>query len=369
MVCLPLDDRAHKWRAQSDQIGEFRNKIIIQEADNHELKRALKSKLDEVSEMQIRRDLAEKKLSTAQKETALKQEELNRMVREYHEKEAEWERMQIKYNQEMKEMYSDNQSMREKFKDYSKNLLIGKIMNSPSVASSLGTSPGATPSSHGMSFQTAMGSPGGFSTSSTVMSSESSDVNELHQQVIDLRTALKRMAKRNYELRVLLSSNPSSASDVNKCENGLANASTLKPMWYVESLRRSNRSQLNGELAFPKFGSDMKELKLQEMRNKLLEFKYEVLKERCTTSIIPCTERIAKKPGWTRNLGDLLKKSAQEESMHQLDNTRRYRELRTQVEDFVRTFEDGNSCDGTFASFIAPHISKVSLLWVMLKFN
>src|SRR5699024_3919176 len=99
MTCAPLDDRAHKWRAQSDQIGEFRNKIITQEADITELKRALKGKMDETSEMQIRRDLAEKKLSSAQKDTTKLQEELDRLTKEYKDKEAEWDRTLNKYNQ------------------------------------------------------------------------------------------------------------------------------------------------------------------------------------------------------------------------------------------------------------------------------
>src|SRR5699024_1796486 len=89
--------------------------------------------------------------------------------------------------------------------------------------------------------------------------------------------------------------------------------------------------------SYPKFGCDIKELKLQEMRNKLIDFKYEVLKARCSSApILPATDGIVRKPGWTRNLGDLIRKGKTEVSLQEADHARRYRELKTQVEEFVK---------------------------------
>lgn len=406
---LPLDERAAKWRAQSDQMSEYRAKMATQEADIAELKRVLKTKLDEVSEMQIRRDLAEKKLASAVKETMGKQAEIERLLGEMREKEAEWERTANRYNAEMKEIYSENQLMKEKFKDIKQSALITKIMSSPSVQQSGGGSQGGALGQGGssslgntsllnMSFQTAMSSPGGYSSPTTVHSGSpsmtatsvggssvlglggvgfSGDVGELHETINALRQALKRMAKRNYDLRVLLSALPASSSStsfsstplstIDPLKTTMEKSSQLKPFWYVESLRKSRQRQAQYSSAeghnggFPKFGHDLKELKLAEMRNKLLDFKYTVMSDRCSRiPLLPETETIVKKPGWTRCLGDLLKKGAQEEALVRAEHGRRYRELKGQVEDFLKGFEEGYACEADYATFLAPHISKVS---------
>ena len=375
MHCAPLDDRALKWRAQSDQIGEFKNKIIVQDTDIAELKRALKAKIDEVSEMQIRRDLAEKKLSTAQKDTIKLQEDFDRLSQEYKEKEAEWEkynqREREKYNQEINELYSDRRLMKEKLKDYSKNSLIGKIMNA-SGTSSANLSVIQSPLS-GLAQSPITSTPiqythpitSGFSSSSIFTSQDSNDVMELQQQISDLRAALKRMTKRNQELRILLSSSPFSRSDFtgDQTEKVL-----IKPLWYMESLKRINLRQ-DGNTFTHKLGFDVQEVKklrLQDLRNKLLEFKYDVLKSRCNSSVLPNIDKITKKPGWTRSLGDLIRKGAQEDSLRQIELARKYRELKLQVEEFIKSFEEGYSCEASYTSFLAPHISKVSVSLVTL---
>lgn len=213
----------------------------------------------------------------------------------------------------------------------------------------------------------------------------SGDVAELHQTVVDLRQAMKRMARRNYDLRVLLSSsNSSSSSSSTSSSTDLKMSSTegqLKPFWYVESLRRSRQRQQQqqqqqytsledgtttaAEDCFPKFG-DRKELQLAEMRHKLLDFKYEVMRARCSggsLSSLPSPEALAAgqlKPGWTRSLGELLKRGAQEEALARLEVSRRYRQLKGAVEDLVKKgLEEGYACEADYATFLAPHISKV----------
>ncbi len=434
LTSLPLDERAQRWRAQSDQMGECRAKLATQEADIAELRRVLKSKLDEVSEMQIRRDLAEKRLALAVKESSGRQAEIDRLRAEMAEKEAELERTANRFNTEMREMVEFNQNMQEKFKDIKQSALMGKMMlaspgvvvasspgagggagagagtgtGSPSGPGSLGGGggqQGQNTSLLGMSFQTAVSSPGGFSSSGASVHSSSlgstavggggggsaatmmvsGDVAELHQTVVDLRQAMKRMARRNYDLRVLLSSsNSSSSSSSTSSSTDLKMSSTegqLKPFWYVESLRRSRQRQkqqqqqqqqytspedATAEDCFPKFG-DRKELQLAEMRHKLLDFKYEVMRARCSggsLSSLPSPEALAAgqlKPGWTRSLGELLKRGAQEEALARLEYSRRYRQLKGAVEDLVKKgLEEGYACEADYATFLAPHISKVS---------
>ena len=430
LTSLPLDERAQRWRAQSDQMGECRAKLATQEADIAELRRVLKSKLDEVSEMQIRRDLAEKRLALAVKESSGRQAEIDRLRAEMAEKEAELERTANRFNTEMREMVEFNQNMQEKFKDIKQSALMGKMMlaspgvvaSSPGAGAGGGTGTGTgSPSGPGslsgqqgntsllgMSFQTAVSSPGGFSSSGASVHSSSlgstavgggggggsaatmvsGDVAELHQTVVDLRQAMKRMARRNYDLRVLLSSSSSSNSSSSTSSTDLKMSTTegqLKPFWYVESLRRSRQRQkqqqqrqqqqqqytspedATAEDCFPKFG-DRKELQLAEMRHKLLDFKYEVMRARCSggsLSSLPSPEALVAagqlKPGWTRSLGELLKRGAQEEALTRLEYRRRYRQLKGAVEDLVKKgLEEGYACEADYATFLAPHISKVS---------
>lgn len=275
MQCLPLDERAIKWRAQSDQIGEFRNKILIHEADIVELKRALKAKIDEISEMQIRKDIAEKKLSTALKDAAKVQDEFDLLKKEFKEKEAEKEKTLNKYNQENNELYSDLRMMKEKLKDYSKSAMSGKMGVSPNTSLNLSLS------SQPLSLNTSSVRSELQSISSTTIMgpSTNSDVNELQQQIFDLRSAMKRLAKRNYDLRMMLSESPKIKNE----SSTSIEANSVKPQWYTDTLKHLN-------------GKDAKDLKLQELRNKLLDFKYEVMRSRCQNSIIPKIDNSDMKP-------------------------------------------------------------------------
>lgn len=147
----------------------------------------------------------------------------------------------------------------------------------------------------------------------------SGDVAELHQPVVDLRQAMKQMAKRNYDLRVLLSFSSSnfssstfSLTDLKMSTTATTAESQLKPFWYMESLRRRRQRQQQQQLqqytledgvaknCFPKSGlqGNQKELQLAEMRHKLLDFKYEVMRARCSSggsgglSPLPSSEAI-----------------------------------------------------------------------------
>lgn len=347
MHCSPLDERAMIWRAQSNQINEFKNKILSQEADISELKRGLKLKIDEVSEMQIRRDIAEKKLSTALKDTSKLQEELERLTKEFKEKEAEKEKTLNKYNQEINELYSDHRLMKEKLKGFSKNAMMGKMSSPLNLISSDPPSPISNLSSKYVTAST----PNQFDSSnssatianvSAVSSqlSQNKDVAELQQQIFDLRTAMKRLANRNSELRLMLSKVPTSNS---------TQLATVKPQWYFDTLKQIKDSERN------------KEQRLQELKLKLMDFKYDVMRYRCGGSLLHNTDRLlaSRKPGWSRCIGELIRKENQLAKLQDAEFYKRFSNLRSEVEQFVRSFDDGFSCDSTYASFLAPHITKV----------
>lgn len=121
----------------------------------------MKSKPDE---MQIRRDLAEKRLALAVKKTSWRQAEIDRFQAKMAEKKADLERTENHFNTEMCEMVEFNRNMQEKFKDIKQSALVGKIMASPCGSGSLrgGGQQMQNTSLPGMFFQTAVNRPRGF---------------------------------------------------------------------------------------------------------------------------------------------------------------------------------------------------------------
>ncbi len=191
-IINPIDTRAQLWKAQTEEIDSLKTRIELRENEINELKRALKAKIDESSEMQIRKDLAEKKLSTASKdadERVVKlQNELDQLQKEFKEKEIEREKVLNKYNQEINDLYSDQRIMKEKLKDYSKSVLIGKIITS-------------TPN-----------------TNETTLVS----------QIRDLRSALKRVVDDNYQLRIKIAERDSKLKPFPKMDK-------CKPLWLLRA--------------------------------------------------------------------------------------------------------------------------------------
>lgn len=341
MVSVALDERALAWRAQTDKIGEYRARLEAQENEIAELQRVLRAKLDETSEMQVRRDMAEKKLSLAQNEAKRLQEELERKVAEFNEKEAERERTLNKYNQEINELYSDKRLMKEKLK-----IVQGKS-TSPNMAPTMMrmmANPNATPSPlpAGQLRDYSYDSPSTLDNlqlsflqqqqQQMSLASMSSDTASLQQTIIDLRASLKRMAKRNSDLRVQLSS-PERANRLN---------GQTKPQWYIETLKRSKQAEDQQKLA--RCIPDYRETKISQLRLKLIEFKldYDNRSILYEPPLLPPTDVLQRKPvGWTRRLEDYLKQYREAIWVREMDFQRRYHQLRKEVEDTVKSIQFG----------------------------
>ncbi|XP_075680207.1 LOW QUALITY PROTEIN: dynactin subunit 1-like [Dermatophagoides pteronyssinus] len=376
LQCIPLDQRAFIWRQQSEQLQDFRQKIQTQESDIAELKRALKSKIDEVSEMQIRRDLSEKKHKEALKEIQKLQDELERMTKEFKEKEAERERTLNKYNQEINDLYSDHRMMKEKLKDYSKNALFGKVSllassssNSPLAAavnqsstspmslgnfSSLHHSPNISLSPTPSLNQSLLSSQCGQEVANvlaTQSSMVSNDVLQLQHHIQNLRLAMKQIVAKNIELRTMLTSHEETIQLNNDGE-----LIKVRPKWYLDSLRRQQQQN--------RLYDDVKiEAKFQEFHNKLLQLNNDWNNYRCKKSVqifdldqLPVNRN---KPGWTKCFGDIIDKHQQQQRLDELNFSLRFQQLQIEFEQFIKTLDNGFVCDSSFTTFIAPHISKI----------
>lgn len=197
-IVNPLDTRAQIWKAQTEEIDNLKAKIELRESEINELKRALKAKIDESSEMQIRKDLAEKKLSTASKdadERVVKlQNELDQLQKEFKEKEIEREKTLNKYNQEINDLYSNQRAMKAQLKDYSKSDLIGKI----------------------------------------ITSKPNTNETSLVSQIRDLRLALKRVVDDNYNLRVRIAQRDTKLRPLPKMDK-------CKPLWLLRAQGKQNQ--------------------------------------------------------------------------------------------------------------------------------
>lgn len=364
---LPLDERALRWRAQTDKIGDYCNKIATQETEIVELRRALRQKLDEVSEMQVRRDMAEKKLTVAQNETKRVQEELDRKVKEFNEKEAERERTLNKYNQEINELYSDKRMMKEKLK----SLNLGKMPPSassplPNISGGGGSSASANQSMLS-NFSIAASPISGNNTISLQQQQSMStvtitgDTAALQQTIINLRASAKRMAKIICELRRKL------ANPEGKQYGTLGQQQTM-PLWYIEELKKSQKPEDQNKLA--QCIPDYREVRLNQLKLKLIDFQHEYEFRHVINDapLIPSAEVLARKgPGWTKCLDDYFRKHKQARVIKDLDYQRRYHQLRREVEDTLKSLENGYAIETNYTSFVAPHINKANIDLLLSK--
>ncbi|KAI7689060.1 hypothetical protein SSS_00193 [Sarcoptes scabiei] len=358
--CAPLDQRAGNWRAQSEHINEYRTKIQTQESDIAELKRLMKIKIDEMSEMQIRRDLSDKKLKEITKEKQKIQNDFESLSKEFKEKEAERERTLKKYNQEINDLYNDNRLMKEKLKNFSRNASLGKVLMPGTPNSSISvTGSAASPISIGdysfnqqqspsLSFnnslnQTSMNDIGHrTSTIQTASMSMNGDSNELHQRILELRSAMKHLAAKNSQLKTFLAYEQICKKNIEP-----------ETKHFDSESKFSNAFDANVEKQF------------QEFRTQLIRLKNEYQQYRCSEkmSILSDLNQSSidqKKTGWSRCISDVIKRKSNQQKLYELGFRIRFRQLCNQFELFVKNLNKGFSCDSTLVSFIAPNISKIA---------
>ncbi|XP_045530157.1 dynactin subunit 1 isoform X5 [Pieris brassicae] len=120
----PIVLRAQHVKKQLEETKTLTIRLENKEADIKELKKILKTKQEEISEMQIRRDFAEKKLSTAARDAELKAQELQRKLEDVSNqlkrKEKEFEDTMDHLQQDIDSLESERGALRDKLKMYAK---------------------------------------------------------------------------------------------------------------------------------------------------------------------------------------------------------------------------------------------------------
>lgn len=298
----PLETRAQLWKAQTEQIDGLKARIEANEIEITELKRALKAKIDECSEMQIRRDLAEKKLATATRDADQRvvdlQKQVDQLKTKLKEKETESDKTLNRLNQEINDLYSNQRIMKEKLKDYSKSDLIGKIMTSKTTCNE----------------------------------------SALITQIRDLRSALKMMADQNYSLKIKIAERELKLKPVPRVDQ-------CKPLWLLRAQHRDG--QLQSEL----------EPHLDPKQERLLRLTRQVNQLQNDIRMSMITEKVC---DFKQNK-QLVGKQMRDETLKKLDLISRYDKLEREVRQAVQTYDEGFAAGAHLQSFPAPHISKVCL--------
>ncbi|CAG9789716.1 unnamed protein product [Diatraea saccharalis] len=120
----PVVLRAQLVKKQLDETKTLTIKLENKEADIKELRKALKAKQEELSEMQIRRELGERKLTAAARDAELRAEQLQRRLddaqNQLKRKEKEFEETMDHLQQDIDSLESERGALRDKLKLYAK---------------------------------------------------------------------------------------------------------------------------------------------------------------------------------------------------------------------------------------------------------
>lgn len=121
-------------------------KIKLEEKDHDikELKLVLRSKGDELSEMQVRKDKAEKKLLDASRDSDLMREKLQRKVDDLQtllkKKEKEYEDTMKHFQKDIENLESEKGNLKDKIKDITKQTLFKEINKKVASGQAMGSS-------------------------------------------------------------------------------------------------------------------------------------------------------------------------------------------------------------------------------------
>lgn len=137
----PLEIRAKTMIDQSEKLVEYKSRLEAKENEISELKKALKLKISESSEMQIRKDIAEKKLLSSNKSSEERISKLQIEIEELQEiikkKEREYEETLNHFQADIDSLQTEKIELKEKVKVLSKrNLFEGLTKTTTSPSSS-----------------------------------------------------------------------------------------------------------------------------------------------------------------------------------------------------------------------------------------
>ncbi|XP_053208639.1 dynactin subunit 1-like [Panonychus citri] len=248
----PLEARAQYVTDQSGKLSEYKIKLESKENEINELKKALKLKISETSEMQIRKDLAEKKLLSATKSSNEKVGKLQAELDEHRDmtrrREREYEETLNHYQADIEALESERSELKEKVKILSKRTIFEGLTKSVTSLNSSNprhdTSPSASLSPLEASYM---------------------------QQISSLRNALKTVKDDNIRLQCRLEEKKLKIDNV-KFHSIL---SRTKPLWYLKVTGKEK--QLIGNIDDYSGGDKIKALYIKERNliNRMEKFRHE----------------------------------------------------------------------------------------------
>lgn len=132
----PILLRARAVRKESEETKILARKLEARDVDVREVRIALREKQEELSEMALRKELAEKKLATQQHENEMNIEKLKRKLEETQNqlkrKEKEFEETMDHLQTDIDSLESERGQLKEKLRSYGK-----KIIPTPGISSSI----------------------------------------------------------------------------------------------------------------------------------------------------------------------------------------------------------------------------------------
>ncbi|XP_049823261.1 dynactin subunit 1 isoform X2 [Aethina tumida] len=137
----PIHTRAETVKKELEQTKTLTSKLENKESDIKELKKLVKEKQEQLTQMTIRKELAEKKLGNVNKDYELKIEMLQRKLEEAHnnykKKEKEFEETLDHLQTDIDSLEMERGEMKEKLKLYSKKVQIEASMTKSISGSSM----------------------------------------------------------------------------------------------------------------------------------------------------------------------------------------------------------------------------------------
>eukprot|EP00096_Caligus_rogercresseyi_P008348 TRINITY_DN2701_c0_g1_i1.p1 TRINITY_DN2701_c0_g1~~TRINITY_DN2701_c0_g1_i1.p1 ORF type:complete len:1161 (-),score=439.41 TRINITY_DN2701_c0_g1_i1:84-3566(-) len=136
----PVELRSQIYKTQLKEAESIKYKLENKDLDIKELKKVLKGKGEELSEMQVRKDLAEKKLLDASRDSEIMIEKLQWRVDDLNgllrRKEREFEDTLDQLQSDIHSLESEKGELKDKVKNMSKKALIEGISKSQALAAS-----------------------------------------------------------------------------------------------------------------------------------------------------------------------------------------------------------------------------------------
>lgn len=180
-----MNSLSHLTKAQSTQLDELKIQLDSKKSEVAELKRLLKKKLEESSEMEIRKDIAEKKLQAYQTETESKLSSLTRQIEKMRGKEVEYEAAFRRQEEDLEDLANEKKILRDRLNKSSRTM----ESSMQSSTSSLLTSPGHD------------GRTGGISVTQQI---SAADESIFVHKIRDLKRAFDHVNRKNYDLELRL---------------------------------------------------------------------------------------------------------------------------------------------------------------------